>query len=154
MRCYAGGYQKEIRDVDGFRWSAPSLFSSSVWQYHWPALWWFSEEYDPDTTSAFSRDQDWKKLIGDDNKATLGDVSEMLMLSPNMPGWRKLRLALLLIVDGVLIANTQTHRPTPKYVRLLEDLESFSLLLGVENASSRVVGKCVGPIGSFRQSLQ
>ncbi|KAF8115516.1 hypothetical protein N665_0026s0059 [Sinapis alba] len=37
----------------------------------------------------------------------------------------KIRLALIIIVDGVLIAHKQVPRPTPRYVRMVEDLPSF-----------------------------
>lgn len=43
----------------------------------------------------------------------------------DMPSWRKLALALILIVDGVLIATLQTHKPTPKYVDMLDDVDGF-----------------------------
>ncbi|KAG2313201.1 hypothetical protein Bca52824_024758 [Brassica carinata] len=42
-----------------------------------------------------------------------------------MPGWRKLCLALIMIVDGVLIAHQQTPRPTLKYVKMLKNVHTF-----------------------------
>lgn len=42
-----------------------------------------------------------------------------------MPGWKKLQLALILIVDGVLIAHQQKTRPTLKYVKMVQNLEAF-----------------------------
>ncbi|KAF8113248.1 hypothetical protein N665_0054s0060 [Sinapis alba] len=41
----------------------------------------------------------------------------------DMYGWKKVCLALILIVDGVLIAHKQT--PPLKYVQMVEDLDSF-----------------------------
>ncbi|CAF1707361.1 unnamed protein product [Brassica napus] len=42
-----------------------------------------------------------------------------------MPGKKKLQLALIIIVDGVLIAHQQTPRPTLKYVRMVQDVDTF-----------------------------
>lgn len=49
----------------------------------------------------------------------------MLDTEKDMPGWKKIRLALILIVDGVLIAHQQTPRPTLRYVQMVEDLKTF-----------------------------
>ncbi|CAN6851059.1 unnamed protein product [Brassica oleracea] len=49
----------------------------------------------------------------------------MLETSDKMSPWRKIRLALIIIVDGVLIAHQQEAHPTPRYVSMLEDLETF-----------------------------
>ncbi|KAF8113485.1 hypothetical protein N665_0049s0001 [Sinapis alba] len=38
--------------------------------------------------------------------------------------WR-IRLALIIIVDGVLIASQQVHRPTLRYVKMLENVDDF-----------------------------
>ncbi|KFK26584.1 hypothetical protein AALP_AA8G267400 [Arabis alpina] len=67
----------------------------------------------------------WDKLIGLPRTATIADISAMMKATPDMPAWRRLRLALLLIVDGVLIATHQVHKPTLKYVNMLEYIESF-----------------------------
>ncbi|CAF2131401.1 unnamed protein product [Brassica napus] len=42
-----------------------------------------------------------------------------------MPGKKKLQLALIIIVDGVLIVHQQTPRPTLKYVRMVQDVDTF-----------------------------
>ena len=42
-----------------------------------------------------------------------------------MPGWKKLQLALILIVDGVLIAHQQKTRPTLKYVKMVQNIDAF-----------------------------
>ncbi|CAN6969244.1 unnamed protein product [Brassica oleracea var. botrytis] len=42
-----------------------------------------------------------------------------------MLGKKKLHLALIIIVDGVLIAHQQTPRPTLKYVRMVQDVDTF-----------------------------
>ncbi|CAN6828351.1 unnamed protein product [Brassica oleracea] len=47
----------------------------------------------------------------------------MLENDTNMSGWKKIHIALIIIVDGVLIAHKQKPRPTPRYVRLVENLQ-------------------------------
>ncbi|KAF8092264.1 hypothetical protein N665_0420s0026 [Sinapis alba] len=42
-----------------------------------------------------------------------------------MSEWRRIRLALIIIVDGVLIASQQVHRPTLRYVKMLENIHAF-----------------------------
>jgi len=64
-------------------------------------------------------------LIGKDKNTTLADVSSKFQALKGIEDPLKLPLALLLIVDGVLISNNQTHRPTFKYVKMLEDIDSF-----------------------------
>ncbi|KFK43996.1 hypothetical protein AALP_AA1G201400, partial [Arabis alpina] len=88
----------------------------------------FPEEYKPNPADEITAADVpyWRKLIGDNFDATLEDIHEMLS-SDDMPGWRRLGLALILLVDGVLIARHQKQRtvPTPKYVAMLEDVEAF-----------------------------
>ncbi|KAG7656540.1 hypothetical protein ISN44_As01g036170 [Arabidopsis suecica] len=76
----------------------------------------FPEEYEPDF---FPRRENgtndyWDVLIGEDKNATLADISSKFQALKGIENPLKLPLALLLIVDGVLIANNQTHRPTFK----------------------------------------
>ncbi|XP_013704250.1 uncharacterized protein LOC106407957 [Brassica napus] len=40
----------------------------------------------------------------------------------NMSGWRKICIALVIKVDGVLIGHKQEPHPTPRYVKMVEDL--------------------------------
>ncbi|KFK44901.1 hypothetical protein AALP_AA1G317600, partial [Arabis alpina] len=88
----------------------------------------FPEEYKPNPADEITAADVpyWRKSIGDNFDATLEDIHEMLS-SDDMPGWRRLGLALILLVDGVLIARHQKQRtvPTPKYVAMLEDVEAF-----------------------------
>lgn len=42
-----------------------------------------------------------------------------------MPRRKKLQIALILIVDGVLIAHQQKTRPTLKYVKMVQDVDAF-----------------------------
>lgn len=74
-----------------------------------------------------------------------------------MPSWRKLRLALILIVDGVLIAKNQICRPTPKYVNMLEGIDSFLRFpLGRDSMApaKKIPGKAEDPLVTFHQQLQ
>ncbi|KAG7536989.1 Ulp1 protease family C-terminal catalytic domain [Arabidopsis suecica] len=87
----------------------------------------FPEEYDPDfSPKRVNGVKDyWDVLIGKDKNTTLADLSVKFQALKGIESPLKLPLALLLIVDGVLIANNQTHRPTYKYVQMLENIESF-----------------------------
>ncbi|CAN6938233.1 unnamed protein product [Brassica oleracea] len=42
-----------------------------------------------------------------------------------MDEWRRIRLALIIILDGVLIASQQIPRPTLRYVQMLDDVDAF-----------------------------
>ncbi|XP_024006892.1 uncharacterized protein LOC112083397 [Eutrema salsugineum] len=126
----------------------------------------FPEEYHPDynAPNEVVPDAYWRELIGDDPKTTLADIGHLLKTQNDMPSSRRIRLALLLIVDGVLVANTQVHKPTPKYVRMLEDLdgflsfpwgrESFLKTIACMRPALKVPGKVDDPVGGFRQLLR
>lgn len=87
----------------------------------------FPEEYNPfsQPTPVNGENCYWDELIGDDRKATLADVSAKFQASAGKDKYYRLRLALLLIVDGVLISHSQIPRPTFKYVEMLKDIDSF-----------------------------
>ncbi|KAF8100788.1 hypothetical protein N665_0217s0015 [Sinapis alba] len=67
----------------------------------------------------------WERLIGCNRDVTIEDLVAMVETEKEMPGWRKFRLCLLIIVDGVLVATTQKPRPSLKYVKMVEDLKKF-----------------------------
>ncbi|XP_024009390.1 uncharacterized protein LOC112084478 [Eutrema salsugineum] len=125
----------------------------------------FPDDYAPDfqPPNEVVPDPYWRELIGNDPKTTLADIGYMLRTDKDMPSSRRLRLALLMIVDGVLVANTQVHKPTPRYVRMLEDLdgfltfpwgrESFLKTIACMRPSRKVPGKVDNPVGEFRQLL-
>ncbi|KAL0843861.1 hypothetical protein Bca101_017107 [Brassica carinata] len=71
------------------------------------------------------KDAMWKKLIGKYNNITIADLADELENDKEMDEWRRIRLALIIIVDGVLIASQQIHRPTPRYVKMLKDVDAF-----------------------------
>lgn len=87
----------------------------------------FPEDYDPslEPSPRSGETTYWSELIGADMQATLGDVSELLRNLDSSQSDRRIRLAYLLIVDGVLIASHQSPRPTFKYVEMLKDLPKF-----------------------------
>lgn len=71
------------------------------------------------------RDPIWLKLIGKSKMTTIADIGKRLQRERNMPGSKKLRLALIMIVDGVLIAHKQYPRPTLRYVQMVDNLDEF-----------------------------
>ncbi|XP_024014535.1 uncharacterized protein LOC112088485 [Eutrema salsugineum] len=126
----------------------------------------FPEDHDPDyemRNDPKKPDPYWRELLGDDLKISCADIAAMIKGDPNMPDSRKLRLALILILDAVLISSQQTHCPTLKYVRMLEDLdkfykfpwgrESFYKTITTLRPARKIMGKCEDPIGTFRQQL-
>ena len=50
----------------------------------------------------------------------------MLETDQTIPKDKRLRLALIMIVDGVLLAHKQVAKPTLHYVRMVDNLEDFS----------------------------
>lgn len=79
------------------------------------------------------KDSYWIELFGSKRFITIADLRRKLDKDRDMPGPKKLRLDLLLIVDCVLIAHQQTPRPTLKYVRMVRTLKLSALTLGVES---------------------
>ncbi|CAN7012957.1 unnamed protein product [Brassica rapa subsp. trilocularis] len=88
----------------------------------------------------------------------------MVESDPQMSGEKKLKLCLIVIVDGVLVATLQTPKPTLKYVKLLENLdeffdfpwgrESFMWTLSTLKPPPKVFGKLEDPLGVFCQKLR
>ncbi|CAF2151182.1 unnamed protein product [Brassica napus] len=81
-----------------------------------------------------------------------------------MPGWRKLRLCLIIIVDGVLVPNAQKPKPSLKHVNLVKNLKKFfafqwgreSFLAAIRTMlpGPKVMGKCEDPNGDFCKKLR
>ncbi|WZZ77495.1 hypothetical protein YC2023_098067 [Brassica napus] len=82
---------------------------------------------DKEDQSQAHKDPYWIELIGKKRFTTIADLRRKLETDKHMPGPQKLRLALIIIVDGVLIAHQQTPRPTLKYVRMVKDVNAFCL---------------------------
>ncbi|KAG2310809.1 hypothetical protein Bca52824_022366 [Brassica carinata] len=87
----------------------------------------FPEGYHPDTAKSVvaGKDQVWKKLFGKKKMITIAELCQMLEKDKDMSSWKKIRIALIIIVDGVLIAHKQVPRPTPRYVSMLRSLPTF-----------------------------
>ncbi|KAJ4881163.1 DUF1985 domain-containing protein [Raphanus sativus] len=67
----------------------------------------------------------WKELFGtDDEDVTVADVLRMLGQA-SLPAWKRLPLALIALVDGLLVCGHKLLRLTPSYVEMLEDTQSF-----------------------------
>lgn len=62
-----------------------------------------------------------------------------------MPSLVKLRLTLILIVDGVLIAHKQKARPTLKYVRMVENVNTFLEFRGGRESFLKTIITCMKP---------
>ncbi|XP_024014722.1 uncharacterized protein LOC18010042 [Eutrema salsugineum] len=68
----------------------------------------------------------WKDLFGRAKAMNVFDVLEMLK-DPDLPRWKQLPLALIVLVDGVLFYNSKNLALTEKYVEMLTDLDRFML---------------------------
>ncbi|XP_024004969.1 uncharacterized protein LOC18030303 [Eutrema salsugineum] len=68
----------------------------------------------------------WKDLFGRAKAMNVYDVLEMLK-DPDLPRWKRLPLALIVLVDGVLFCNSKNLALTEKYVEMLSDLDRFML---------------------------
>ena len=67
----------------------------------------------------------WKELFEtEDEDVTVADVLRMLE-QPSLPEWKRLPLALIALVDGLLVCGHKLLRLTPAYVEMLEDTRSF-----------------------------
>lgn len=105
----------------------------------------------------------WDELIGSKRDVIVEDLLDMVETEKDMPGWKKLKLCLLVIVDGVLIATSQKPRPSLKHFQRLEDLddllafswgrESFSWTISTLRPGPRIMGKCEDPVGDLVTKL-
>ncbi|CAN7065629.1 unnamed protein product [Brassica rapa subsp. trilocularis] len=67
----------------------------------------------------------WKELFEtEDEDVTVPDVLRMLE-QPSLPEWKRLPLALIALVDGLLVCGHKLLRVTPAYVEMLEYTGSF-----------------------------
>lgn len=85
----------------------------------------------PDAEDPNSPPPYFKTLIGPKKSYTIKSIVDMLKLDKRMPeeermGYeRRLRLALLVIVDGILVCDTSTVRATYEVVGMLKNLDTF-----------------------------
>lgn len=106
----------------------------------------------------------WEELIGDNRNVLVEDLLERVETEKDMPGWKKLKLCLIVIVDGVLIATLQKPKPSLKHVQRLEDVDAFlafpwgreSFLWTISNLKPgpRIMGKCEDPVGDLVKKLR
>uniref|UniRef100_A0A0D3CXL4 DUF1985 domain-containing protein n=1 Tax=Brassica oleracea var. oleracea TaxID=109376 RepID=A0A0D3CXL4_BRAOL len=87
----------------------------------------FPEGYHPDTVKPVvaGKDEVWKRQFGKKMMVTIAELCLMLEEDKKMDHWKKIRIALIIIVDGVLIAHKQQARATPRYVKMLKNLKTF-----------------------------
>ena len=88
----------------------------------------------------------WATLFGDDKAdPTVEELRDRLISETDMPAWKKLALALIIIVDGVLICDKSPPlRPNEMTVELTKNLDFFckyplartSFLLTLERIAS------------------
>ncbi|KAJ4881784.1 ULP_PROTEASE domain-containing protein [Raphanus sativus] len=106
----------------------------------------------------------WEELIGNNRDVLVEDLLERVETEKDMPGWKKLKLCLIVIVDGVLIATLQKPKPSLKHVQRLEDVdaflafpwgrESFLWTLSTLKPGPRIMGKCEDPVGDLVKKLR
>ncbi|XP_013632447.1 PREDICTED: uncharacterized protein LOC106337888 [Brassica oleracea var. oleracea] len=107
----------------------------------------------------------WDRLLGASRRdITIAEVATMVAGDKEMPPTRKLKLCLIIIVDGVLLATNQEPKPSVKHVKRLEKLDRFlSFQWGRESfwwtissmiPPAKVIGKCDDPNGVFCRKLR
>ncbi|KAF3575617.1 hypothetical protein DY000_02032553 [Brassica cretica] len=126
----------------------------------------YPERYTPNTGKAIAagKDRVWKRLFGKKKYVTIADLCRMLETDKDMDGWNKIRIALIIIVDGVLIAHKQEARPTPRYDRMVENLktffafpwgrESFLKTISCMKPLKFVPKKCEDPVATLVKKLK
>ena len=73
----------------------------------------------------------WYKLIG--GKLGFVTVKSLLLRlksEPQMPRWRKFQIALVVLVEGVLLSESHTVRPSVEVVEMVKNVPFFLNILG------------------------
>nr|VDD10139.1 unnamed protein product [Brassica oleracea] len=106
----------------------------------------------------------WDKLFDSRRDIMIPDVVQMVTEDLTISRSRRLKLCLIIIVDGVLIASTHPARPTLKHVKRVENLKNFlAFQWGRESfywtatdmiPPKRVMGVCDDPPGEFCTKLR
>ncbi|KAG2333717.1 hypothetical protein Bca52824_004897 [Brassica carinata] len=106
----------------------------------------------------------WDMLFGGKRDVTIADVASMVASDREMPMSRKLKLCLIIIVDGVLLATNQSPKPTLKHVNLLKNLkrflsfpwgrEAFWWTISTMLPPPRQMGRCEDPEEEFCRKLR
>lgn len=126
----------------------------------------FAPGYAPDIQKTYKEEDYvfWDKLFDGRRDIMIPDVVRMVMEDRTLSRTRKLKLCLIIIVNGVLIANTQPVRPTVRHVKLLASLsnflvfpwgmESFYWTMSTMIPAKRCLGSCDDPEGDFCSKLR
>jgi len=78
------------------------------------------------TTHADGSAPYWYKLIGGTlEDSTVDALVTLLKNEPEMSAWRKFRLALVVIVEGILLCRTQPVKPSIEVVKMVKNVEFF-----------------------------
>ncbi|KAG2299803.1 hypothetical protein Bca52824_036275 [Brassica carinata] len=87
----------------------------------------FANGYVPDFEPAYKEEEYgyWDKLFDCRRDITIPDLVRMVTEDLTLSRGRRLRLCLIIIIDGVLKAATMPVRPTMKHVKLVENLKEF-----------------------------
>ncbi|XP_013639277.1 PREDICTED: uncharacterized protein LOC106344442 [Brassica oleracea var. oleracea] len=106
----------------------------------------------------------WDKLFGGRRNLNLEDLAAMVVGEITLSPGKKLRICLIIIVDGVLMPKMQKPKPTLKYVKLVEKLdkffsfpwgrESFWWTISTMIPPKKVLGKRDDPEGIFCAQLR
>ncbi|KAL0740833.1 hypothetical protein Bca4012_082346 [Brassica carinata] len=106
----------------------------------------------------------WDKLFEGKRDIKIPEVVKMVVEDKSISRGRRLKLCLIIIVDGVLIASIQPAKPTPKHVKLVENLkdlfgfqwgrESFYWTVSTMIPGKKILGKCDDPNGEFCSKLR
>nr|VDC95978.1 unnamed protein product [Brassica rapa] len=106
----------------------------------------------------------WDKLFGGRRNLNLDDLAAMVVSEDSMSPGKKLRICLIIIVDGALMPKTQKPKPTLKYVKLVEKLDKFFAFqwgcewfwwtISTMIPPKKVLGKCDDPEGLFCSLLR
>ena len=95
---------------------------------------------------------------------TIEELVVMVLGDTVMPASRKLRLCLIIIVDGVLVPTFQKPKPSLKHVNLVKNLkkffafqwgrESFLWAIRTMKPGPKEMGKCEDPNGDLCKMLR
>ncbi|CAA7041452.1 unnamed protein product [Microthlaspi erraticum] len=112
-------------------------------------------------------DATWREIVSDNPNTTIDDIATLFKKPEEMESMtddRKFKLALIIIVDGVLLTKHQFPKPTARYVTMLSDVQTFlqypwgreSFKATIETLRPAPKGKKnqIDPIIKFRQKLQ
>ncbi|KAG7572606.1 hypothetical protein ISN44_As09g009660 [Arabidopsis suecica] len=114
--------RKDVPDSADGETSVAGVLSSSIgllWFYPSPA------KLAVVQTAPEDAEHYWYTLLGSEDEYTIEHIVNMLKAEPAMPGWKKIRLSLIVIVEGVLICGTQHIRASLPIVEMVRNLDTF-----------------------------